>query len=260
MVTDPKTIPAAFEAGINFFFLSGDLHWPHYEASRRGLAMLLSKRGVRDRIVVAVVSYVTQPAFCHIPFIEVLDALPALKRIDLSIIGGTHGYEFLVRLDEYRHHRSGARFPATRALGATFHDRRAAAYATAHGLVDIAYCRYNPLHRGAEVDLFPFVATRPRTLLYNFKSADGHLPVKRLRTLGLSKGYWHPGITDYYRFALTRPELDGLLCSPSTPKEVHGLVRALESGPLSEEESRYLCDVADLDQGKARLARSTASP
>ena len=37
LVEDPATISAAFDAGINFFFLTADMHWPLYEASRRGL-------------------------------------------------------------------------------------------------------------------------------------------------------------------------------------------------------------------------------
>src|SRR6185436_586633 len=50
---DPATVPAAFEAGINFFFLTADMHWPIYEPTRRGLKLLLEGRpGVRDAIVV----------------------------------------------------------------------------------------------------------------------------------------------------------------------------------------------------------------
>src|SRR5215471_3945423 len=175
MVSDPKTISAAFEAGINFFFLTADMHWPAYDASRRGLKQLLSKRGRRDRVVVAVASYATQPVFCHMPFREVLDALPVLRSIDVTVIGGTYTSDFAPRLDQYSSHRSGVRFPPTRGLGATFHDRRLAANATARGLVDIGFCRYNALRRGAAEDLFPFVRRRSRTLLYNFKSMDGYL-------------------------------------------------------------------------------------
>jgi hypothetical protein len=56
-VKEPRAIEVAFDNGINFFFISADLHWPLYEASRRGLATLLKRgRGVRERIVVAAVS------------------------------------------------------------------------------------------------------------------------------------------------------------------------------------------------------------
>ena len=60
-------------------------------------------------------------------------------------------------------------------------------------------------------------------------------------------------MTDYHRFALTRPELDGLLCSPSTPKEIAAPAAALEEGPLDAEEEKYLMDLARLNEGKARL-------
>jgi len=32
------TVVAAYEAGINFFFVTADLHWPLYDGIRRGLA------------------------------------------------------------------------------------------------------------------------------------------------------------------------------------------------------------------------------
>ena len=76
---------------------------------------------------------------------------------------------------------------------------------------------------------------------------------ERYAELGLNDDYWQPEITDYYRFALTRPEIDGLLCSPTTPREVEALSKALQAGPLDEEEEKYLIDLAALDEGSAVL-------
>jgi hypothetical protein len=76
MVPRPETVPAAFDAGINFFFLSADLHWPRYEGMRRGLETLLARGGgVRDEIVVGVVSYLEQPLFQTFQVQEVIDAV-----------------------------------------------------------------------------------------------------------------------------------------------------------------------------------------
>src|SRR5687768_7818838 len=75
IVGDPRVVGAAFEAGINFFFLSADLHWPMYDALRVGLRDLFSVKSRRDDVVVAGVSYATQPEFCDEPFSEVLDAV-----------------------------------------------------------------------------------------------------------------------------------------------------------------------------------------
>jgi hypothetical protein len=41
-VHSPDTITAAFDAGINFFFITTDLHWPGYEATRSGVRQLPS--------------------------------------------------------------------------------------------------------------------------------------------------------------------------------------------------------------------------
>jgi hypothetical protein len=253
MVSDPRAIGAAFDAGINFFFVTADMHWPLYEQTRRGLADLLARRpGIRDEIVVAVVSYVTQPEFCHAPFEEVRAAIPALKHIDVTVAGGSYRQDFPVRKEQYAHHG----YLGARAFGTTFHDRRMAGKAMSERLVDIGFIRYNAMHRGAEKDVFPHIPRRKanRSLLYNFKSVDGFLPAERYAALGLSGDHWRPKATDYYRFALARPEIDGLLCAPHDPRKVEELALALEEGPLTEEERTYIRDLADLARGKARLA------
>lgn len=252
MVRSDETASAAFDAGINFFFLSADLHWPGYELARRGLAKLLARGPkIRDQIVVAIVSYVTQPEFCAGALEEGLESVPGLKFIDVGVMGGAYADEFLTRLGVYLQIRRDGLF-GLRALGTTFHDREAALLAINHHLVDLAFIRYNPAHTGAKLDVFPYL-TQSRTLLYNFKSTLGFIRSKRYAELGLNDSYWRPGVTDYYRFALTRPEIDGLLCSPTTPREVKDLSSALEEGPLDEEEEKYLIDLAALDEGSAVL-------
>ena len=252
MVGVPETISAAFDAGINFFFLTADMHWPWYEASRRGLQQLLARgNGIRDQIVVAAVCYPTQPEFCYGPFRELLDAVPGLDRLDILIAGGVYAGEFAARLPVYQRHRR-TRFLGARAIGATFHDRQEARKAVTDDLVDVAFVRYNPGHAGAREDLFPYLTGKNSTLLFGFKSTFGYVPPQQMNELGLPGDvYWHPEITDHYRFALSRPELDGLLIGPATPKEVAALADALKKGPLDEEEEMYLMQVALVANGQA---------
>jgi hypothetical protein len=251
-VSDPRAVSHAFDMGINFFFVTADMHWPLYEGVRRGLADLFRRSpSVRDQVVVSVVAYVTQPEFCHAPFQEVIDALPGLGHIDVTVAGGSYKSDFAVRKEQFAHHeRLGAR-----AFGVSFHDRKMAGKAFREKLVDIGFIRYNPIHPGAEKDVFPHVPPRRRTLLYNFTSTHGFIPPARYPALGLGTDYWQPSVTDYYRFALARPEIDGLLCAPGTPAELDALDRALAEGPLTEEEIVYLRDLADLTAGKATLAK-----
>lgn len=258
IVDDPETIPAAFEAGINFFFLTADMHWPLYERTRRGLARLLERHpGARQSIVVGVVSYVAQLEFLWLPFQEVLDELPALERLDLTIAGGAYRHEIDRRLETYKQHRS-RHHAGARAIGASFHDREAARRVVGQGALDIAFVRYNPLHPGAREDLFPHVGSRAdgrRTLLFNFKSALGHLASEdQYAALGIGGDYWRPRPTDYYRFALGEPALDGILCAPPGPRAVRELVDALEAGPLNDEDQQYLLDLGALLRGAAKVS------
>jgi hypothetical protein len=255
MVGDAAVVPAAFDAGINFFFVSADMHWPLYEQTRRGLVDLFARGGsVRDQVVVAGVCYPTQPEFCIAPFAELVEAVPGLKTIDVLLAGGAYGWEFDRRLPVYEEHRRDV-FLGNRAIGASFHDRSAALEAVRQRQVDIAYVRFNPGHAGARRDVFPQLPPHPRPLLFGFKSTFGYAPPARMADFGLPAAeYWHPAITDHYRFALTPPEMDGLLVSFREPSEVSALVEALALGPLTEEEESYLIDVADVASGAARVA------
>jgi hypothetical protein len=251
MVRDEDAVSEAFDAGINFFFVTADMHWPLYEQTRKGLANLLARGGgIRDRIVVAGVSYVAQPEFCYVPFKELINSVPGLGRLDVTLAGATRAHDFPARVAQYRRHIDWG----ARAFGATFHERPFAAETMATRAVQIGFIRYNAFHRGAEREIFPRVAARSPSLLYNFKSNE-RLSDAEYEALGLPETYWRPDATDYYRFALARPELDGILCAPRTPKEVVELLESVERGPLTEEEHTYLCDLADVAKGKASLPK-----
>lgn len=135
LVQSPDTVPAAFDAGLNFFFVTTDMHWPLYEATRRGLRKLLARRNTREQIVVGAVCYLTQPGFCAWPYQELLEAIPELGRLDVLIAGGVYENEFAGRLPVYQQHGQSG-FVGCRAIGASFHDRRAARSAMAANTVD----------------------------------------------------------------------------------------------------------------------------
>jgi hypothetical protein len=238
MVEDPDTIGAAFEAGINFFFLAADLHWPRYEPTRVGLARLLA-RVPRDRVVVAAAAYVTQPEFCSAPFHEVVDAVPGLGALDVLVAGGAYATELARRLPIYVEHRR-RRFAGARAIGASFHDRGAAVAAIAGGELDIAFIRYNAAHPGAQRDVFPVLPPERATRVFGFTSTGAHRAVSNPP----DEDIWIPELTDHYRFALSRPGLDGLLCSPTRPEHVAALAAAMAEGPLSLEEEQHMIELA----------------
>ena len=266
LVHSAETVAAAFEAGINFFFITTDMHWPVYEATRRGVRELLARGpAIRDQIVVAAVCYQTRPILCHGPFQELLDEMPGLGRLDVLIAGAIYGDEQGKRFPVYAEHRETG-FLGARALGMTFHDRSAALATIRDRRVDIAFLRYNPDHPGAATDLFPHLhSSSPRngrsrgrraarTLLFNFTSTFGYVPPAAMESMGLPGSvYWHPEITDHYRFVLSRPEIDGVLMALKTPEELQGVAEALDRGPVTEEEQAYLMDVALVARGEAKV-------
>jgi hypothetical protein len=251
MVDSPDAVVAAFDAGINFFFLTADMHWPLYEATRAGLARLLARgRGIRDRIVVCAAAYVTQPDFCELPFREVLDAVPGLKRLDILAAGGAYAQDFWPRLEVYEAHRR-SQFCGAKAIAASFHDRPTALTAIAGARVDLAFVRYNAGHAGAREDLFPLLPAKRRARLFNFKSTSAYLSPERCAALGVPSRYWVPTVTDHYRFALTQPQVDGVLLALDSGAQVRALSDALAEGPLDPEQQRYMMDLSALDQESA---------
>ncbi len=240
MVDDPAVVEAAFDAGINFFFVTTDMHWPLYEATRRGLAALLSRGGgIRDRVVVAATCYATQPEFCEAPFEELLAAVPALERIDVGVMGGAYWADLFARLPVFQGHVE-SRFCGMRAIASSLHERSAALTAINADLLDLAFIRYNAAHIGARHDLLPKVHEERRARIFNFKSTSAWVSPAMCDRLGLAKDAWCPHPTDHYRYALTRPEIDGLLLSLATPEQVGELSRALGRGPLTDDEDVYL--------------------
>lgn len=253
LVAKPEIVSAAYRAGINFFFLSADMHWPVYEPVREGLRELLrASPSARKRVVVAVVSYVTQPEFCWKPFEEVLEAVPELGHVDVAVIGGSYPGDFLIRHRQYRSNRPGR----MRALGATFHDRTLAVTAVNQSLLDIAFVRYNSAHSGAELDVFPAIHSARTCKLFNFKSTGGYVPPERLAELELPQANWRPTPTDHYRFALRMPQLDGILCAFGDVAQVAALGRALKQPRLSEPEASYMKHLSALDAGAIVLDRT----
>ena len=237
----PETVVAAYEAGVNFFFISADLHWPLYEPTRKGLEMLLRDNPTRrDSIVVGVVSYLDEPLFYALQFNEVIDSVPGLGRVDLLIAGAVSSdNSFYPRVQSLQRAR-GVRHAGSSAIGATFHQRPFAVVADYYEWLDISYIRYNTSHAKAREDLFPYLKPARPGLLYNFKSVMSRVSEEQFTALRLPGTYWKPSPTDYYRFVLSQADLDGILCSPLTPAEVKGLCRDLEKGPLSAEEQEYL--------------------
>jgi aryl-alcohol dehydrogenase-like predicted oxidoreductase len=122
-----------------------------------------------------------------------------------------------------------------RAIGVSIHDRARAAKLAEDSPLDSLMVRYNAAHPGAERDIFPSLAKRKPALVAYTATAWRKL-------LERPKGWEGPVPTagDCYRFCLTHPQVDVVLCGPATPAQLEENLAALERGPLSEEEMQWM--------------------
>lgn len=244
-VADPATVERAFSAGINFFFISSDLHWPMYRHTREGLHRLLAAGTPRDELVIATASYVAQRDFAGASFDDIRHHEPGLGRIDVLVAGGVYMDDFLARRAVLEAARDRGDTGA-HTLGASFHDRAAARLAIVHELVDIAFVRYNALHPGARSDLFPGIPAGTGTPAYVFNATRGWVADGDTEGLLPDEDYWRPTITDHYRFAISTPGVAGILCAPATPGELDEALEALAEGPLDVESQDHMIELAQL--------------
>jgi hypothetical protein len=251
-VSHSATIAEAFDAGVNCFVVSADLHWPAFEHTRRGLAELLRRRGLRDRLVVVGVSWATQPEHAFGAFREILDAVPGLGRLDLLALGGLTGSDALPKVAALTAMRKEAAY-GCQAIAASFHVANPAAFLLENDLIDLGLLRLNATDDAANAVLQGVRVKTKGSVAFGFDALGGFQPPERLDELGVDPLNWRPSPLDHYRFALSQRGVQGLLLSYLGPGDLAKLDAVLAQGPLDEESQVYLVRTA-------RLSRVRPSP
>lgn len=238
---EEDTVLAAYDLGVNFFFLSADLHWPVYDATRRGLARLFTERqDARQHVVIAVVSYLSDPLFRELQFHEVTEAVPGLEKVDVLVAGAVSAQQDWASRNASLAAARVRKHMGACAVGATFHSRELARDSIVTGSVDLAFVRYSARHPGAQKEVFANLSEIERTSIFSFKSVAGHVPHIKFMQMDRRSFPWWPRISDYYRFALSTPHVQGILASPMTPAELFDIHQGLRAGPLDAEQMNYM--------------------
>jgi predicted aldo/keto reductase-like oxidoreductase len=99
--------------------------------------------------------------------------------------------------------------------------------------VDFFQVRYNAVHTGAEQDIFPHLPQENRPGIVIFTATCwGKLLKPRL----MPAGERPPAPADCYRFVLSHPDVNVCVTGPSTAAQMEDNLKALDAGPLDEEE------------------------
>jgi aryl-alcohol dehydrogenase-like predicted oxidoreductase len=259
----------AFERGINYFFFSSDMHHFAYQRSAEALRTLCGQgSAVRDRVVLATVSYVNHPdklpgvlidqfAELGIDYIDVFhwgwitddyEVLPLMK--SALKLKEPSAYTRMIRQVQAMHRQQSEQAQQVneellkrglaRAVGMSFHSRVAAR--TWMRNLDVLMLRYNLAHLGIEEDVVPFLfgdkARDPGIVVFNV-AHEGvrsfHQPPPGYPTDGPV-----PSIPDCYRFALSNPWVDVVLAGLSNRAEIDLALAAVEQGCMSAQECAFM--------------------
>lgn len=229
-----KAMAWAIENGINYIF------WGSIKFRTVSKALKLLGKN-RDKAIIAVPCY----GHRYIPFsrwinFTVNSALKVLKRDYLDIF--QLGYlpkkpsdslmEAMLRLKEQG---------KVKHLGVSTHYRKLAAELFKDPNLEVFNIRYNAANRGAEKEIFPFVDSS-KDVIVNFNSTRWGQLLKPVE--GWDKPL--PTAVDCYRFVLSRPEVNVCLTGASNLEQLKQNVKALELGPMSEDELNRMRQFGDI--------------
>ena len=237
-----RVIEEAFERGINYLYW-GTIRRPAFGRALRNLA----KRH-RDELILTVQSYSRSPRLM-LPSVEIALRRAGLEYFDFLLLGARNdvpadGYaEVFERLRE----QGKVRFLSLSSHNRPLLPKLIDAYQQGRSPYDLFMLRYNAVHRGAENDVFPFVPAAPRPGIVAYTATRwGHL----LDPAKMPAGEMPLAARDCYRFALSQPAVDVVLCGPANAEQMTEAISALERGPLEPDERERIERIGDHVYGK----------
>jgi len=241
---DERFIEEAVERGVNY------LYWGTIRRSAFGRAIRSAARRDRERLVVTVQSY-TRVAALLAPSVEIALRRSRLAYFDFLLLGMWNRPPGAALVDAAR--RLQAR-GLVRHLMISTHNRPSLqghfrAFARGESPFAAFMLRYNAVHRGAERDVFPHIPDEPRPGILAYTATRwGHLcdPAK------MPPGEAPPPARDCYRFALSNPAVDLVLCGPRNREQMQEALRALDAGPLAPDEIARMRRIGDHIYGRYR--------
>ncbi len=122
-------------------------------------------------------------------------------------------------------------------IAVSTHARRYAAALVMQDKLDVLMMRYNAAHRGAEQEIFPFLAVSSPGVVSYTATCWGRL-LRRPRGWPLDAPVATAG--QCYRFVLSDPHVHVCLTAPRSEAQLRENLSALDRGPLDEHEMAFM--------------------
>jgi len=234
---DSAMIEEAVDQGVNY------LYWGSIRRSAFGQAIKNVARKKRESVVLTVQSY-TRVAALLSPSIEIALRRAGIEYFDFLLLGKwdsppgpalIDAAQRLVDKGKVRHlMMSTHNRPSLREHFRLFEAKQSPFAAF--------MLRYNAVHRGAEDDVFPHVPQSPRPGIVAYTATRwGHL----LDPKKMPQGELPPPARDCYRFALSHPAANLVLCGPANREQMQEALSALDAGPLDPDEMARMHRIGD---------------
>ena len=267
----------AFEKGINYFFYSSDLHHYIYSSMSRAIRQMCQRgSSVREKVVLATVTYIKKPDMAlaalldqfgelGIDYIDIFfwgwidadDHLTFQKCLNISpdIKGANSVYQRTLERT-FGISEQMKKMGIVRYIGASFHDINLASQWLDSSLLDVVMVRHNPAHRSAQNQIFNQLDfhNSQRPGIVTFKSSGSHSGVLWEPPSGLPEGCWQPSVPDLYRYSLSQNCVDVCLTGMRHRNEIDAAINSLEHGNLKPEELDYLNLYGDLHRSSSKVS------
>ncbi len=223
----------AFERGCNYFYWGSMRKGGMHRAIKN-----LCQQGKRDDLVIVIQSYSRSAFLMETFFKKALRAL-ALDHADVLLLGWHNKRPAQRILDRAIAMKEKGFY---RLLGLSGHNRALFPQLAKDGVFDLFHIRYNAAHRGAEQEAFPHLQDEDRPGIVSYTATRwGQL----INPKKMPPGEIAPSASDCYRFVLSNPAVDVCMCGPKDVAQMREALRALELGPLSQEELERMRRIGD---------------
>jgi aryl-alcohol dehydrogenase-like predicted oxidoreductase len=225
-------VEKAFEQGVNY------LYWGSFRRGAFGQA-LRNLKPQRDRMVLVLQSYSRVAALMR-PSVEIALRKLRFDYADALLLGLWNARPPSRILDACRKLQERG---LVRHIAISTHQRPLAAELAADSGVGIVHVRYNAVHKGAEREVFPLLSknlTNPGMVAFTATSWRQLLDPKKI-----PPGERVPTAADCYRFVLSNPAIDVCMTGPANEAQAADALRAVELGPMSEDDLAWMRRVGD---------------
>ena len=230
--TNEAMVEEAVDRGVNY------LYWGALRTRRMGRGIRSVARRNRDDLIVVAHTTARTPSGISRMVQKSLREL-GLDSLDVLLLGWHNKRPDPRLLD---HVGSMKDKGVIRFLGLSGHNRRLFPELETDKRIDIFHLRYNAAHRGAEKEILAHLPEENGPGVVSFTNTRwGSL----LKPANMPPDESAPSAADCYRFVLTHPGIHAAVCGPNSMQQLKEDLRALELGPMSEDELDRMRRIGD---------------